>query len=117
MGRLAMLVCACATAAGCAVETPATLVVVDTDVPPMFGRRLRIDLYKTDSTWYSSRDFAIRDESDLPASFGIASDGVTNESVLVRLRLYPENQLRRGGALFRFFPLEKHFPFGIHFPS
>lgn len=71
------------------------VVVVDTDLSvPSDVARLRVDLYAEDGTWYESRDVALRNPSDWPASFGLTAPDGVERRVLVRLRGYPEGSIR-----------------------
>lgn len=74
------------------------LLVVDTDAPvPRFVSRLRVDLYSADgASWYESRDIALVDERDWPASFSLYTPDQSGAAhrVLVRLRAYPHGRVR-----------------------
>jgi formylglycine-generating enzyme required for sulfatase activity len=72
------------------------LVTVDTDMPvPRFVARLRIDFYTPDHVWYGSRDLARGKSTDFPTSFGVyIPDDLHDRDVLVRLRGYPEGEIR-----------------------
>ena len=69
---------------------------VDTDAPvPKLASRLRVDFFKTDGTWFESRDLGVGSPSSWPVSFGVylPPDAPTS-AVLVRLRVYPLGKLR-----------------------
>jgi formylglycine-generating enzyme required for sulfatase activity len=87
-----------ASTAACSNELPPlgeVVVVVDTDLRvPDFAGRLRVDLYSEEGAWYASRDMAVRNPSDWPASFGIVAPAGVERRVLVRLRAYPEGRVR-----------------------
>lgn len=75
------------------------LVVVDTDLPvPRVASRLRVDTYTAEGTWFDSRDIALPDARDWPASFSVqAVDAARARDVVVRLRVYGERmQAYRG---------------------
>jgi formylglycine-generating enzyme required for sulfatase activity len=84
----------------CSNDLPAygeALVIVDTDAPvPSYVGRLRLDLFSADgSSWFESRDIALRDALDWPASFSIYTpDDNAEHDTLVRVRIYPEGQVR-----------------------
>lgn len=86
---------------------PQAAISVDTDLPvPRLASRLRVDVYDDRGAWRSSRDFAVRDASDFPASFVIffPDEGRTGD-VLVRLRLRPDDADRDyRGERYRAFP-------------
>jgi formylglycine-generating enzyme required for sulfatase activity len=109
--RLALAL-AIATAA-CTGELPPAgevLIIVDTDLPvPAAAARLRVDLYSEDGSWYESRNIALRNPSDWPASFGLVARDGAERRVLVRLRVYPEGKVRdyRGE---RFAPRDPYQP-------
>jgi len=73
-----------------------TLVIVDTDLPvPLLAGRMRIDLYTREGDWYESRDVALPDRSNWPASFSVFSPDTENpRAALLRLRVYAESKLR-----------------------
>jgi len=72
------------------------VLTVDTDAPvPTLASRLRVDLYDSTGTWFASRDFGLPDPSDWPTSFAVsAPDGGGATTVTVRLRAYPDGQVR-----------------------
>jgi formylglycine-generating enzyme required for sulfatase activity len=73
-----------------------TLVVVDTDVSvPRLVDRLRIDSFRADGTWASSRDLALLDPRDLPVSFGVYSEDEAHDTtVILRIRAYSGARVR-----------------------
>jgi formylglycine-generating enzyme required for sulfatase activity len=73
-----------------------TLVVVDTDMPvPRIVSRLRVDFYTVDGRWYASRDLDASVTSAWPISFGVyLADGQAEQTTIVRLRAYPEGEVR-----------------------
>ncbi|MEZ4222343.1 MAG: SUMF1/EgtB/PvdO family nonheme iron enzyme [Polyangiaceae bacterium] len=78
---------------------------VDTDLPvPAVVSRLRIDLFTAEGGWFESRDVALPDPSDWPASFTVFSDKSANTGVFVRLRAYAEGRTRdyRGERFWEF---------------
>lgn len=89
-----------ATCVGCADETlpplPESLIVVDTNVAvPSAVSRLRVDVFTSEGTWFDSRDFALPDARDWPASFTVFSgDDARDRDVWVRLRAYPDGRVR-----------------------
>jgi formylglycine-generating enzyme required for sulfatase activity len=96
-GRGALLATLLLTA--CTTDLPPlgeALVVVDTDLPvPRLAGALRLDLYTADgSRWYESREVALPDPRDWPASFSIFAPDETERAALVRLRVYPRGKLR-----------------------
>lgn len=68
------------------------VVVVDTDLPvPRVASGLRVDTYTRDGIWLESRDIALRDPRDWPASFSLqAADDTRDRDVVVRLRVHGE---------------------------
>src|SRR5262245_53514514 len=86
----------------CAPETKVlppvgeVLIVVDTDMPvPRFVSRLRIDVYTEGRVWYESRDVSRARPDEWPTSFGLyIASPETEQKALVRLRAYPEGELR-----------------------
>ncbi|AKU99738.1 hypothetical protein AKJ09_06402 [Labilithrix luteola] len=89
-----------AAVVGCESDAPApyphTTVEVSTDLPiPAIVSHLRIDVFDASGAWRQSRQFALRDRSDYPASFvaSLDTEGATGE-VFVRLRLYPDGAER-----------------------
>lgn len=68
------------------------LVVVDTDLPvPRVASALRVDAYDPSGTWLDSRDIALRDPRDWPASFSVqAADDLRDRDLLVRIRVHGE---------------------------
>jgi hypothetical protein len=57
------------------------LMVVNTNVPvPRLVSHLRIDLFRTDGTWFESRDAAAFRPDDWPVSFGVATTTTTSTS-------------------------------------
>ncbi len=88
--------CILCTVSGCADRELAplgeVLVVVDTDLPvPRVASALRVDTYASDGTWLESRDIALRDPRDWPASFSVQSaDDLRERDVVVRLRIHGE---------------------------
>jgi formylglycine-generating enzyme required for sulfatase activity len=68
------------------------VVVVDTDLPvPRVASALRVDTYTTDGTWLESRDIALRDPRDWPASFSVqAADDTRDRDVVIRVRVHGE---------------------------
>lgn len=68
------------------------VVVVDTDLPvPRVASGLRVDTYGTDGTWLESRDIALRDPRDWPASFSVqAADDTREHDVVIRIRVHGE---------------------------
>lgn len=72
------------------------LVVVDTDMPvPRIVSRLRVDVYTTDHVWYVSRDISRSRLEDWPTSFSVyLPEGAAERDVLVRLRAYPQGEVR-----------------------
>ncbi|MEJ7728608.1 MAG: formylglycine-generating enzyme family protein [Polyangiaceae bacterium] len=92
---LALAVAATGCTAGQLAPTGEVVVIVDTDLPvPAAVGRLRVDLYSESGEWYESRDVALRDPSDWPASFGLTAADGDEQGVLVRLRAYPEGKVR-----------------------
>jgi sulfatase modifying factor 1 len=88
---------------------PQATIAVDTDLPvPGLASRLRIDVYDDRGAWRSSRDFAVRDASDFPASFVVFfPDEGRSGDVLVRLRLRPDDADRDyRGERYRAFPAD-----------
>jgi formylglycine-generating enzyme required for sulfatase activity len=87
-------------ALGCSPATPApvgeVVLTVDTDAPvPTLASRLRVDLFDSSGTWFASRDFGLPDPSDWPTSLAVsAPDGGGTATVTVRLRAYPDGQVR-----------------------
>lgn len=85
---------------GCANEAPPayphTTVEISTDLPiPAIVSHLRIDVFEASGVWRQSRQFALRDASDYPASFALSLGEETGASeVLVRVRLYPDGAER-----------------------
>jgi formylglycine-generating enzyme required for sulfatase activity len=88
---------------------PQATLAVDTDLPvPRLASRLRVDVYDERGAWRSSRDFAVRDAGDFPASFAVffPDEGRTGD-VLVRLRLRPDDADRDyRGERYRPFPTD-----------
>jgi formylglycine-generating enzyme required for sulfatase activity len=82
----------------CARELPPygqALVVVDTDLAvPQIVDHLRIDIYGQDGTWLESRDVALPDPADWPASFGVYTPLSSGSVAQVRLRAYPSIAVR-----------------------
>jgi formylglycine-generating enzyme required for sulfatase activity len=68
------------------------VIVVDTDLPvPRVASGLRVDTYSADGTWLDSRDVALRDPRDWPASFSVqAADDLRERDVVVRVRVHGE---------------------------
>lgn len=68
------------------------VLVVDTDLPvPRVASRLRVDTYTADAVWLDSRDIALPDARDWPASFSVqATDDTRTRDVFVRVRIYGE---------------------------
>ncbi|MDB4937097.1 MAG: Adenylate cyclase, partial [Labilithrix sp.] len=66
------------------------VVVVDTDLPvPRVVSALRVDTYANDGTWLESRDIALRDPRDWPASFSVqAADDARDRDVVIRVRVH-----------------------------
>jgi formylglycine-generating enzyme required for sulfatase activity len=87
-------------AVGCSPATPApvgeVLLTVDTDAPvPTLVSRLRVDLFDASGNWFASRDFGLPDPSDWPTSFAVSAPGDGGmATVTVRLRAYPDGQVR-----------------------
>jgi formylglycine-generating enzyme required for sulfatase activity len=75
---------------------PSALMIVDTDVDvPRTVSRLRVDIFGEDGTWLHSRDVPRIHPTDWPASFGVlAPDESHAQTVLVRLRAYPDGATR-----------------------
>lgn len=102
MIRGAGLLCTLSATSACEPKTKVipplgeVLVVVDTDMPvPRMTNRLRIDFYTEDKVWYGSRDIARAKVTDWPTSFGLyVPDDLRERVVLVRLRAYPEGEIR-----------------------
>lgn len=71
------------------------LVVVDTDLPvPRVASALRVDTYTLEGEPLESRDVALRDPRDFPASFSIQQDtDARGAEVLVRLRIHGDGGL------------------------
>lgn len=70
------------------------LVVVDTDLPvPRVASALRVDTYTLEGQPLESRDVALRDPRDFPASFSVQQDtDARGSEVLVRLRIHGESE-------------------------
>lgn len=85
---------------GCGSETPPpyphTTVEVSTDLPvPAIVSHLRVDVFDASGVWRQSRQFALRDAGDYPASFALSlGEEAETSVVLVRLRLYPDGAER-----------------------
>jgi formylglycine-generating enzyme required for sulfatase activity len=75
---------------------PQALLVVDTDLPvPGVATHLRVDVFDGTGRWRESRDLALRNPSDYPASFSLyLSDERLEAEALVRLRLRPDGAER-----------------------
>ncbi len=71
-------------------------VVVDTDLPATLTLRLRADVFAEDGRWLDARDIARSATTDWPVSFSVfLPDGATSaREVRVRLRVYPEGEVR-----------------------
>lgn len=96
---LVALVIAAAASPGCERTLPAygsVSVVVDTDLAvPSQVARLRVDVFADDGTWLDTRDVALRDRSDWPASFTLFQTGDARaRRAVVRVRAYPSTGLR-----------------------
>jgi formylglycine-generating enzyme required for sulfatase activity len=83
----------------CSDELPPlgeAIVVVDTDLPvPRLASSLRLDLYTADgSRWYESREVAMPDARDWPASFSIYAPDEAERTALVRVRVFPRGKVR-----------------------
>ena len=90
LGSLAILA-ACATSDAACVHTPSAraqiVITVDTDAPPAFVDRLRIDVYdEAGLTLRETRDFALLNPEDWPLSFGMRAEA-DGAQVGFRLRL------------------------------
>ncbi|HZO16496.1 MAG TPA: SUMF1/EgtB/PvdO family nonheme iron enzyme [Polyangiaceae bacterium] len=73
------------------------ILIVDTDLPvPELAAELRLDLYSPDGTaWYHSRDIALPDPRDWPASFSLYDpDPESMREALVRVRIHPLGRVR-----------------------
>lgn len=73
------------------------VVIVDTDLPvPELAAQLRLDLYSPDgASWYHSREIALPDPRDWPASFSLYNpDSEAMREALVRVRIHPLGKLR-----------------------
>ena len=71
-----------------------TVILVDTDLPvPDVVARARVDVFAEDGRWIGSRDVLAGDKTEWPFSFGIAA-GERPERRLVRVRVFPEHQMR-----------------------
>jgi formylglycine-generating enzyme required for sulfatase activity len=94
--RSSTIALALVTIAACTTRELAPLgevvVVVDTDLPvPRVASALRVDTYDADGTWLDSRDIALRDPRDWPASFSVqAADDTRERDVVIRLRVHGE---------------------------
>lgn len=66
------------------------VVVVDTDLPvPRVASAMRVDTYATSGEWLESRDIALRDPRDWPASFSVqAADDARDRDIVVRVRVH-----------------------------
>src|ERR1700677_3294945 len=100
-GRWGALLAGAMGALGCSPGATAApvgevLLTVDTDAPvPTLASRLRVDLYDSSGTWFASRDFGLPDPSDWPTSFAVSAPaGGATATVTVRLRAYPDGQVR-----------------------
>jgi formylglycine-generating enzyme required for sulfatase activity len=73
-----------------------SLIVVDTDMPvPRIISRLRVDFYTVGGRWYESRDLDASVTSAWPLSFAVyLADGQPEQTTIVRLRAYPEGEVR-----------------------
>ena len=92
LALVALLVLGCGEDAA---REGATRLFIDTDLPtPEVASRLRIDLYRTDGTWFDSRDVDTATPTAFPVSFDLAAprDGATE--IRVRLRVYPAGAVR-----------------------
>lgn len=71
------------------------LVVVDTDLPvPRIASALRVDTYTPEGQLVESRDVALRDPRDFPASFSVQQEtDARGTEVLVRLRVHGDSGL------------------------
>jgi formylglycine-generating enzyme required for sulfatase activity len=101
VARVSRIVLAALAAGACGTPTAAparanVVLYVDTDAPvPKLAGQLRIDFFKTDGTWFSSRDVSAAAPSSWPVSFGVyLPDGETTGQVVVRLRGYPFGKVR-----------------------
>jgi formylglycine-generating enzyme required for sulfatase activity len=70
--------------------------VIDTDLPASLQLRLRVDVFGQDRVWLDARETARPLATDFPASFSIFLPDASDDArdVRVRLRLYPEGQVR-----------------------
>jgi formylglycine-generating enzyme required for sulfatase activity len=74
---------------------PQATIVVDTDLPvSRLAARLRVDVYDDRGTWIESREAPLPERASWPASFTVYSPNDASRTVLVRLRLFPEGQIR-----------------------
>lgn len=90
---LLLLVSSCGSSA--APGPWGTRLFIDTDLPtPEIANRLRIDLYREDGTWFASRDIVTDRPSSFPASFDLAAPPSGEETLRVRLRVYPDTYTR-----------------------
>ena len=84
----------------CGREAPAPLgevrLVVDTDLPASLSLHLRADVFADDGRWLDARDVARPASTDWPASFSVflPDDATSAREVRVRLRVYPEGEVR-----------------------
>lgn len=94
LSRLARVVVTALATAACGPRVLPPLgevvVVVDTDLPvPRVASVLRVDTYEVDGAWIESREIALRDPRDWPASFSIqAADDTRDRAVVVRVRVH-----------------------------
>jgi formylglycine-generating enzyme required for sulfatase activity len=84
---------------GCSRSLPPygeAIVIVDTDLAPQaLSARLRVDTYTSAGVWLDSRDTARYTPDDWPSSFGVYdTDLSAGRSVQVRVRVYPEGDVR-----------------------
>jgi formylglycine-generating enzyme required for sulfatase activity len=73
------------------------VLIVDTDLAvPELAAELRLDLYSSDGTaWYHSRQIALPDPRDWPASFSLYNpDPEAGRVALVRVRIHPLGRVR-----------------------
>jgi len=85
---------ACARAATPPLGNVVLYVDTDATVPKLVGE-LRVDLFRTDGTWYASRDISAPSPSSWPVSFGVSlAEGASDTQVVARLRAYPSGKVQ-----------------------
>lgn len=93
---LALLSGACAPEAKTLPPFGEVRLAIDTDLSvPSWVGRVRIDLFDGRGAWIDTRDFATLEPTDFPLTFSIFTlDEATARDAFVRVRLYPEADLR-----------------------